>query len=177
MNIYNELPLDNFIRFLNYHGWYKKEKFENWGTYIRIHVTPEIKTYSIFIPEAELLRKEDSVNWKENAIETISQSHNRSLLSVAGEIADFHDTQWRTINIRNVKVLEKIIPRGDYCYDENGTCPFLTCWDEMGKQNNGYCNLLQKGDWHQNGTNLLWDQCKSCRINNSEEYLDSDKIN
>lgn len=40
------------------------------------------------------------------------------------------------------------IPKGIYCYDKNGLCPY---WDRFShiedKQNNGYCHFLGKGDW------------------------------
>ncbi len=74
-----------------------------------------------------------------------------------------------------------LIPEGGYCYtriaDEHSkydgflrtkTCPF---WDKIldfPKQNNGYCHYLRVGDW-QETDHLLWDQCKSCGINDNEE--------
>lgn len=166
-NIYSELPLDNFIRFLKYHNWYMREKNGNWSTYVMIHICSTTKIFTVYIPDEENINLEDN-NWKETAVKTLAESHHRSLLSIAGEIADFNDSRWRMINIASVEILKKIIPKGDYCYGEDGPCPFLAYWDEMGKQSNGYCHFLQKGDWHQNGTSLLWDGCKSCGINNNE---------
>lgn len=67
--------------------------------------------------------------------------------------------------------LRKVIPVGAYCYDKDGVCPFWTRFDrgDQHSQNNGYCYLLQKGDWGPNGVSLLFDQCKCCGINEPEE--------
>lgn len=59
---------------------------------------------------------------------------------------------------------KSIIPVGQYCYDENGICPY---WDINGskpEQENGYCGYLEKGDWELDYFSLLWDQCKECGI-------------
>ena len=61
-----------------------------------------------------------------------------------------------------------VIPHGCYCYDENGTCPFWDRWDHLPEQSNGYCHWMQCGDWEEDGTMLLWDQCKECGINTEE---------
>lgn len=64
------------------------------------------------------------------------------------------------------------IPKGIYCYGhtkEHGgatyICPFLFQRRSMDRQSSGYCVLLGKGDWMEDGTMLLWDQCKECGIN------------
>lgn len=69
------------------------------------------------------------------------------------------------------KHLEKIIPKGLYCYNKDGVCPFWDRLDGIPKQENGYCHLLEKGDWESEGTMLLWDQCKECEINLDAEDL------
>lgn len=50
-----------------------------------------------------------------------------------------------------LKMPEKYIPSGMYCYDSNGTCPF---WDrkprEYPSQEDGYCHYLGKSDWELN---------------------------
>lgn len=69
------------------------------------------------------------------------------------------------------------IPRGLYCYTpiEYPTvknhfrmkikkCPFWSFNPEQHKQENGYCSYLKQGDWMEDGTFLLWDQCKECGI-------------
>lgn len=56
------------------------------------------------------------------------------------------------------------IPKGCYCYDENGLCPY---WDKdltKPDQENGYCHYLKKGD-DELKLGLLWDQCKECGEN------------
>lgn len=84
-----------------------------------------------------------------------------------------------------------IIPKGPYCYDENGLCPY---WDShniphYSDMENGYCKYLEKGDWEINTEkrwtspnheepvsanqiglplSLLWDQVKECGINDDE---------
>jgi hypothetical protein len=67
---------------------------------------------------------------------------------------------------------EEYIPAGVYCYDEK-LCPFWDRHSEFDPQMNGYCHLLGKGDWMENGTMLLWDQVKECGIN--EDYGDEDE--
>lgn len=82
---------------------------------------------------------------------------------------------------------ESLIPKGMYCYtilqtpsEANGfalktrTCPF---WDkpedkvaEYGDQMAGYCSYLKVGDWMEDGTDLLFDQCKACGINDDHYY-------
>ena len=69
-----------------------------------------------------------------------------------------------------------VIPKGVYCYDCHGVCPYWGMrykdvemgYDERGNprmvlENNeeyGYCHFLDKEDCI-----LLWDQCKICGIN------------
>lgn len=62
----------------------------------------------------------------------------------------------------------KKIPKGLYCYDENGLCPHWSCHPEHGEQNNGYCAFMKYGDWEDDHFSLLWDQCKECGINLDE---------
>ena len=66
--------------------------------------------------------------------------------------------------------LADFVPEGMYCYtykdDEYIVCPF---WDsdlERPKQSNGFCHLMNTGDWT-GRVDLLWDQCKECGINDS----------
>ena len=93
---------------------------------------------------------------------------------------------------------ESVIPKGPYCYDENGTCPYHDHDDEKHKQECGYCWFLNESDWEVNETlimkelktgkestghklgipiGLLWDLCKSCGVNSidedEEEYVKS----
>ena len=83
---------------------------------------------------------------------------------------------------------KSIIPRGPYCYDENGDCPYWSLDKDRPRQRNGYCAYLGKGDWDLNEErvwidpkgneisgkeiglplSLLWDQCKECGINEEE---------
>jgi|SaaInlStandDraft_4_1057021.scaffolds.fasta_scaffold140325_2 hypothetical protein len=47
-----------------------------------------------------------------------------------------------------LKMPEKYIPQGMYCYDSNYLCPFWsTKPDEYPEQENGYCHYLGKSDW------------------------------
>ena len=74
----------------------------------------------------------------------------------------------------------KLIPEGNYCYKristnpETGTSNIVCCpfWDRISdfpKQDNGYCHYMKKGDWQGKGIGLLWDQCKSCGINEYQQ--------
>ncbi len=71
-------------------------------------------------------------------------------------------------------------------------CPYWDWDNELDNQNNGYCWFLENGDWNTNETaqltndkgevvcakdlpfpvGLLWDQCKECGINGSEDEED-----
>lgn len=104
------------------------------------------------------------------------------------------DVKGKQIKMRKLKAEKgtSVIPKGCYCYDENGTCPY---WDKIEgapKQYNGYCWYLEQGDMEilaeddfteQNTgevrkgkdlpfpVSLLWDQCKECGINDDDESL------
>ena len=62
------------------------------------------------------------------------------------------------------------IPDGPYCYDGViGTCPFWRKDHSKPNQMNGYCMFLELGDYMEDeGTSLLWDQCKECGINDCD---------
>lgn len=64
-----------------------------------------------------------------------------------------------------------VIPKGYYCYDDKGKCPYWELREDKPKEENGYCKYLQAGDWERNGTSLLFDQCKECSIN---KYTDEE---
>ena len=57
---------------------------------------------------------------------------------------------------------ESVIPKGIYCYDEKGNCPY---WDKAKNepdQNSGFCWFMGSGDFSDENGGLLWDQCKEC---------------
>lgn len=70
-----------------------------------------------------------------------------------------------------------VIPKGYYCYDENGKCPYWDLRDDQPNQMNGYCNFLGRGDWEVDipedfpphfpvsCLSLLWDSVKECSEN------------
>ena len=85
---------------------------------------------------------------------------------------------------------KSLIPKGIYCYDENGICPYWkylglnesylnngekcefrdACEEECGTNDNNSCvsrivrcEYLDYTDETENS--LLWDQCKECGIN------------
>jgi hypothetical protein len=73
-----------------------------------------------------------------------------------------------------------VIPEGPYCYNilsgwkrkpdgtpyyETSMCPYWSLRSDKPNQMNGYCSFLEKGDWQDDGTMLLWDQVKECQIN------------
>ena len=60
------------------------------------------------------------------------------------------------------RIIENI-PMGLYCYDSNGVCPYWELHEDKPEQENGYCALLERGDWeHTDEIGLLWDQVKEC---------------
>jgi hypothetical protein len=60
---------------------------------------------------------------------------------------------------------EDKIPKGLYCYDQNGNCPYWSADANQPEQEYGHCAYLGWGDWEQEGLTLLWDQVKECGIN------------
>jgi len=66
------------------------------------------------------------------------------------------------------------IPKGVYCYDENGVCPHWSMRADKPEQENGYCSHLKKGDWEfTKYHSLLWDQVKECGIDQWDEELEA----
>lgn len=64
----------------------------------------------------------------------------------------------------------KEIPKGIYCYDKNGVCPYWSRNPDYPNQENGYCSYLMRGDWEANHLSLLWDQVKECGINDDIDW-------
>lgn len=68
---------------------------------------------------------------------------------------------------------ESVIPKGCYCYDKNGVCPYWEMIENIDEEEYhpineeneeiGYCWFLEEGDHI-----LLWDQCKICGKNDDE---------
>jgi len=102
----------------------------------------------------------------------------------------------------NMEKDTSVVPKGDYCYDFDGerqvNCPYWSIRSDMPKQMNGYCSLLERGDWEfdrknhkvtaiENGkervlseeekeelddhffAGILWDQVKECEINRDDD--------
>lgn len=68
-----------------------------------------------------------------------------------------------------------LIPEGGYCYTRKDGkfihCPFLDFVPTMPEQSNGFCHFIKRGDFTSPGTDLLWDSCKCCGINDDiEDY-------
>jgi N-glycosidase YbiA len=75
---------------------------------------------------------------------------------------------------------KSLIPKGIYCYDNLGLCPYWDKSDEHPHQENGYCAFLGRGDWEAeipadfpghfpvSCVSLLWDQVKECHENMDE---------
>jgi hypothetical protein len=76
-----------------------------------------------------------------------------------------------------------IIPRGERCFTKvpltlnDGTklfricyCPYLF-WrsDEVVHNKEGYCKYLNRGDWDEAYSTMLWDCQKACNENYEEE--------
>ena len=68
-----------------------------------------------------------------------------------------------------IRMSTRHIPQGPYCYDENGYCPYRLIDEAKDEQECGYCLWLDKGDWQENGTMLIWDACKECGENDDRE--------
>jgi ribA/ribD-fused uncharacterized protein len=65
-----------------------------------------------------------------------------------------------------------LIPKGIYCYDNEGICPYWSKHPDHAEQEDGYCAFLECGDWEEEknpSVSLLWDQVKECRYNECTE--------
>ena len=61
-----------------------------------------------------------------------------------------------------------LIPKGIYCYDNDGICPYWSKHPDHAEQEDGYCAFLERGDWEEDkhpSVALLWDQVKECGQN------------
>lgn len=56
--------------------------------------------------------------------------------------------------------LQSLIPTGEYCYDENGICPFYEIIKDKDGEDSAFCHYEDVENWI-----LLDDQCKICSIN------------
>ena len=80
-----------------------------------------------------------------------------------------------------------IIPEGPYCYTGKSyskgvyhiePCPYFDHIEKGGSQSDGYCHYIEGGDSNLdgsdnlNGCGLLWDQVKSCSINDDIDEKD-----
>ena len=85
---------------------------------------------------------------------------------------EFNGTIVRTMALSRESIL-KLVPKGCYCYDAGGSCPFWNTFEIYPEQMNGYCALLESGDWMHgdNASSELWDRCKSCGINDDDESI------
>lgn len=73
------------------------------------------------------------------------------------------------------RAMKKWIPKDTcYCYevkdDKYRVCKWLTFNKKKSYQEKGYCSYLGTGDWHEDGTMLLWDMCKECGVA-IEDYI------
>ncbi len=67
-----------------------------------------------------------------------------------------------------------VIPKGVYCYNKDGVCPYWSLREDKPHRRNGYCSFLEQGDWEVDIPNLpeelaptmslLWDKVKECDI-------------
>lgn len=67
---------------------------------------------------------------------------------------------------------EQHIPKGCYCYDQKGICPYWSKREDKPDQENGFCSYLNRGDWDVEVLSLLWDQVKECGINDEIDLED-----
>lgn len=95
-------------------------------------------------------------------------------------IKDLHELEGKTLGcwchnqpchgdnyIKMIEIVRKI-PKGIYCYDEHGRCPYWSVVHEHVSMFDNYepvayCSFIGKDD-RELGGGLLWDQCKECGI-------------
>jgi hypothetical protein len=78
------------------------------------------------------------------------------------------------------RAMKKWIPKNtSYCYENKNikSCKWLSFNKTKDEQLSGYCKYLHSGDWMEDGTTLLWDECKecSCHYENSLYWLRQSK--
>lgn len=129
---------------------------EMYKGYKRIDYVPRGRNQTL----ALVFSKEDMATFKlalTNSTEPILKS-----------ILDVMNFQERYLDTKDTEC----IPTGTYCHGKRGEqlCPYWAVAEDMPHQMDGYCDYLEKGDWELSaGHSLLWDQCKSCGIN-EEDY-------
>ncbi|EKS4345001.1 hypothetical protein QB607_003004 [Clostridium botulinum] len=67
------------------------------------------------------------------------------------------------------RTMKKWIPKHtSYCYKYKNNklipCKWHSKNPNKDKQECGYCKYLNRGDWQEDGTFLLWDMVKECEI-------------
>lgn len=68
---------------------------------------------------------------------------------------------------------ESLVPHGPYCYSQSGKiCPYWKRIENKPDQLNGYCSLLEVGDWMKDSFTELYDYVKACSINENLPYED-----
>lgn len=96
------------------------------------------------------------------------------------------------------RVMKKYIPKGIYCYDENGTCKWMKrigyrkihrincefaneceekCWESYDTQCQLFvyrCEYLKYTDFEEES--LLWDFCKECNVKRDWNYNKQRKL-
>ena len=162
-DIFKEISQEKLELYFKVNKWHRyQDKYQR--TSWKFGDIDSMKTVSAIVP----LDRKMTVEEISQAIIKIAEAEDRHIWVVAGNVYELEESPIRQIRT-NEELLKKIIPHGDYCYDSNGCCPFWDKWEMMGEQNNGYCMYLQAGDFTDKGTSLLWDQIKSCGINNQME--------
>jgi len=171
-NMYSEISPKNIRNYCKYYGWYSKDVSICVTRYSSSRlVNGEWENYNFSLRNDDQLIEPEEIQL---AIETIAKFENKPFWVIAGLIYEmWNDSIYRTIRIDNLDFVKNIIPSGPYCYDKNGLCPFWDSWDIMGRQNNGYCSYLERGDWmHKDGTMHLFDQTKVCGVNDIDSTED-----
>lgn len=101
--------------------------------------------------------------------------------------------------IKNLSIeeAEKCVPKGCYCYDDKGSCPFNSskyiqtedgvvrldhclyldatdchCSDEDFEKLKKHFNCTDEEIWNKFDLDLLWDECKCCNLNDDYRHRD-----
>lgn len=98
----------------------------------------------------------------------------KDIIAFSNDLLDSHVEFSKNLILLQMQVVSAV-PHGWYCHgaihsDENGrlhsyVCPFWDIDESKPDQNNGFCKLLNVGDWTDDRFSLLWDQVKECGIN------------
>ena len=116
--IFKDITQEKLELYLKIHKWNRYQDTYQCSRWM-FKDKNDIKTVSAIVP----LDRKMTVEEIGNAIIKIAEAEDRHVWVVAGNIYETEKSPLRYIRTSE-ELLNKVIPQGDYCYDEKGCCPF-----------------------------------------------------